>query len=117
MTTLRLLSRLKVNQKVIFSAGPMVTNSNSLVGSFYRRYYQETRDTNITALTDLFNDVVALMKSKQTTEIQKANLISDATVALNGVANMFTTYNDDTLFGAKLDIVIRNAKNALGLAN
>lgn len=113
ITKLKLLNKLRVNEKIIFSV-PCITEAKSLSDWVKRKWYRESSETNLADLDNLFKEIAKLLNEKYLSDTRKEHLHADSLEAVKGISNLFVTYSHDKTYLAKLETQLREFTDVLG---
>jgi hypothetical protein len=120
MTSLKVLSQVKQNQKVATSEEVIrIEDQNAWFQSFRRWYNSESRDKNIESISRVVDTAFSqleLLQKKHSTASNQVFLVrlqQELKNASSGLTNLRTTYEDDSVTRSRIDLLIERIEDTL----
>ena len=120
MTSLKVLSQVKQNQKVATSEEVIrIEDQNAWFQSFRRWYNRESRDKKIESISRVIDTAFSqleLLQKKHSTASNQVFLVrlqQELKNASSGLTNLRTTYEDDSVTRSRIDLLIERIGDTL----
>jgi hypothetical protein len=118
---LKMIARVRPGDKLFIAEGCLQILHSGVVGTMWRWARGDTRSKSIAAITDCFNDALALAEHRVTQAAADArqralssHLIDEIDCAAAGLRHLRITYLDDLSCQASLEVLRERVGNRLG---
>ena len=113
ITNLKIIGSCCKNNRLCVRKNQLIIDTDDYLQSVRRWYHRDSRDLTLIFIKNTINNAINLIKSLNNNEINidlkewtLTTLLQELINAKEGLINLKTTYNDDGVFKASIDIII-----------
>lgn len=114
ITNLKIIASCPKNSRLCVRKNQLIIDTDDYLQSTRRWFYRDSRDLTLIHIKNIISNAITLIKSLNNKEIvidlkewTLSTLLQELANAKEGLSNLKSTYNDDSVFKANIDIIIQ----------
>lgn len=114
ITNLKIIASCPKNSRLCVRKSQLIIDTDDYLQSTRRWFYRDSRDLTLIHIRNTINNAITLIKSLNNKEFiidlkewTLITLLQELENAKEGLNNLKSTYNDDSVFKANIDIIIQ----------